>query len=114
MAIPPIVIAAAANPAVRKVAKAAAKGAAAYVMAKRPGGKRLAPVYRALAKDRHLKAGESGARARFTYRDALGRTSQRTVRDWRSDGKRVFGICETSGKDRDFRVGRMSEWTELG
>lgn len=57
--------------------------------------------------------GEKGAEARFVYVDYHGEVTDRTIRNWRSDGFYVHGFCLTRRESRTFRKDRIEDWQEV-
>jgi hypothetical protein len=56
--------------------------------------------------------GEAGPRARFTYVDRDGVVTDRELRNWRSSGACINGVCTTGRGNRTFRKDRIADWDE--
>lgn len=69
--------------------------------------------YEAIADDWRWSEGSSGSCARFTYVDRDGVVTDREVRNWRSSGAYINGVCIAGRGYRTFRKDRIDDWQEL-
>lgn len=56
---------------------------------------------------------DGGLRARMTYVDSDGVITERTVRNWLSEGAYIRGYCEMRRQSRTFRKDRIVDWDAL-
>lgn len=77
--------------------------AAPSLPAPQPADRRRAPA-------QQWNGGDYGEEASFTYVDADGVVTDRTIVNWRSEGPYIRGTCVQRRQSRTFRKDRIEDW----